>query len=250
MTPDVIIAFFTLTFLEVVLGIDNIIFISILASKFPEKKRKKLMQSGLALAMIMRILLLLGINWLIHIQTILISVERSWFSAHISIQSLILLAGGLFLLYKSTHEIYQKVEEVEIFNNVKSPQSSVFKTLIQIVLIDIVFSFDSILTAVGMTNGISFAVWIMISAIVVSILIMIGFAGPINQFINSHPSIQILGLSFLLLIGFMLITEAAHLSHTSLFGSTIGSIPKGYLYFAIAFSLGVEMINMKMRKQK
>ena len=250
MTPDVIIAFFTLSFLEVVLGIDNIIFISILASKFPEKKRKNLMQSGLALAMIMRILLLLGINWLIHIQTVLISVERSWFSAHISIQSLILLAGGLFLLYKSTHEIYQKVEEVEIFNNVKSPQSSVFKTLIQIVLIDIVFSFDSILTAVGMTNGISFAVWIMIGAIVVSILIMIGFAGPINQFINSHPSIQILGSSFLLLIGFMLITEAAHLSHTSLFGSTIGSIPKGYLYFAIAFSLGVEMINMKMRKQK
>ncbi len=249
MTPDVIIAFLTLTFLEVVLGIDNIIFISILASKFPEKNRKKLMQTGLALAMIMRILLLLGINWLIHIQTVIISIDRSWFNAQITLQSLILLVGGLFLLYKSTHEIYQKVETVEALQADAAPQSSVFKALIQIVLIDLVFSFDSILTAVGMTNGIPFALWIMIGAIVLSILIMIGFAGPINQFINTHPSIQILGLSFLLLIGFMLITEAAHLSHTSLFGSTIGSIPKGYLYFAIAFSLGVEMINMKLRKR-
>jgi predicted tellurium resistance membrane protein TerC len=249
MTPDVIIAFLTLTFLEVVLGIDNIIFISILASKFPEKNRKKLMQTGLALAMIMRILLLLGINWLIHIQTVIISIDRSWFNAQITLQSLILLVGGLFLLYKSTHEIYQKVETVEALQADVPPQSSVFKALIQIVLIDLVFSFDSILTAVGMTNGIPFALWIMIGAIVLSILIMIGFAGPINQFINTHPSIQILGLSFLLLIGFMLITEAAHLSHTSLFGSTIGSIPKGYLYFAIAFSLGVEMINMKLRKR-
>lgn len=249
MTPDVIIAFLTLTFLEVVLGIDNIIFISILASKFPEKNRKKLMQTGLALAMIMRILLLLGINWLIHIQTVIISIDRSWFNAQITLQSLILLVGGLFLLYKSTHEIYQKVETVEVLQTDAPPQSSVFKALIQIVLIDLVFSFDSILTAVGMTNGIPFALWIMIGAIVLSILIMIGFAGPINQFINTHPSIQILGLSFLLLIGFMLITEAAHLSHTSLFGSTIGSIPKGYLYFAIAFSLGVEMINMKLRKR-
>ena len=249
MTPDVIIAFLTLTFLEVVLGIDNIIFISILASKFPEKNRKKLMQTGLALAMIMRILLLLGINWLIHIQTVIISIDRSWFNSQITLQSLILLVGGLFLLYKSTHEIYQKVETVEALQADASPQSSVFKALIQIVLIDLVFSFDSILTAVGMTNGIPFALWIMIGAIVLSILVMIGFAGPINQFINIHPSIQILGLSFLLLIGFMLITEAAHLSHTSLFGSTIGSIPKGYLYFAIAFSLGVEMINMKLRKR-
>ena len=249
MTPDVIIAFLTLTFLEVVLGIDNIIFISILASKFPEKNQKKLMQTGLALAMIMRILLLLGINWLIHIQTVIISIDRSWFNAQITLQSLILLVGGLFLLYKSTHEIYQKVETVEALQADVPPQSSVFKALIQIVLIDLVFSFDSILTAVGMTNGIPFALWIMIGAIVLSILIMIGFAGPINQFINNHPSIQILGLSFLLLIGFMLITEAAHLSNTSLFGSTIGSIPKGYLYFAIAFSLGVEMINMKLRKR-
>ncbi|MFZ8960646.1 MAG: TerC family protein [Flavobacteriia bacterium] len=249
MTPDVIIAFLTLTFLEVVLGIDNIIFISILASKFPEKNQKKLMQTGLALAMIMRILLLLGINWLIHIQTVIISIDRSWFNSQITLQSLILLVGGLFLLYKSTHEIYQKVETVEALQADASPQSSVFKALIQIVLIDLVFSFDSILTAVGMTNGIPFALWIMIGAIVLSILIMIGFAGPINQFINNHPSIQILGLSFLLLIGFMLITEAAHLSNTSLFGSTIGSIPKGYLYFAIAFSLGVEMINMKLRKR-
>jgi len=121
--------------------------------------------------------------------------------------------------------------------------------LVQIVLIDIVFSFDSILTAVGITNDIPYALSIMIAAVIVSILVMMLFASPISKFINTHPSLQILGLAFLLLIGFMLITEAAHLSHTTIFGSSIGSIPKGYLYFAIAFSLGVEMINMRFRKQ-
>ena len=118
----------------------------------------------------------------------------------------------------------------------------------QIVLIDIVFSFDSILTAVGMTNGVPYALPIMVAAVVVAILIMMLFAAPVSRYINAHPSLQILGLSFLLLIGFMLITEAAHLSHTTIFGSNIGVIPKGYLYFAIAFSLGVEMINMRFRK--
>lgn len=250
-TPDLIIAFLTLTFLEVVLGVDNIIFISILSGRFPIEQRKKLMQIGLFLAMIMRVLLLMGVNWLTRIQNTLIHFDSKYFSSNISIQTLILLAGGLFLIYKSTHEIFEKVEmELEEDTTDKKPAFSFSRALFQIVLIDIVFSFDSILTAVGMTNGIPYALWIMIAAVVIAITIMIGFADPVSRFVNKHPSLQILGLSFLLLIGFMLITEAASLSETVIIGSTISTIPKGYLYFAIAFSLGVEMLNMRIRKVK
>ena len=250
-TPDLIIAFLTLTFLEVVLGVDNIIFISILSGRFPVEQRKKLMQIGLFLAMIMRVLLLMGVNWLTRMQNTLIHFDSKYFSSNISIQTLILLAGGLFLIYKSTHEIFEKVEmELEEDTTDKKPAFSFSRALFQIVLIDIVFSFDSILTAVGMTNGIPNALWIMIAAVVIAITIMIGFADPVSRFVNKHPSLQILGLSFLLLIGFMLITEAASLSETVIIGSTISTIPKGYLYFAIAFSLGVEMLNMRIRKVK
>lgn len=250
-TPDLIIAFLTLTFLEVVLGVDNIIFISILSGRFPVKQRKKLMQIGLFLAMMMRVLLLMGVNWLTRMQNTLIHFDSKYFSSNISIQTLILLAGGLFLIYKSTHEIFEKVEmELEEDTTDKKPAFSFSRALFQIVLIDIVFSFDSILTAVGMTNGIPYALWIMIAAVVIAITIMIGFADPVSRFVNKHPSLQILGLSFLLLIGFMLITEAASLSETVIIGSTISTIPKGYLYFAIAFSLGVEMLNMRIRKVK
>jgi len=250
-TPDLIIAFLTLTFLEVVLGVDNIIFISILSGRFPIEQRKKLMQIGLFLAMIMRVLLLMGVNWLTRMQNTLIHFDSKYFSSNISIQTLILLAGGLFLIYKSTHEIFEKVEmELEEDTTDKKPAFSFSRALFQIVLIDIVFSFDSILTAVGMTNGIPYALWIMIAAVVIAITIMIGFADPVSRFVNKHPSLQILGLSFLLLIGFMLITEAASLSETVIMGSTISTIPKGYLYFAIAFSLGVEMLNMRIRKVK
>ena len=248
-TPDLILAFLTLTFLEIILGIDNIIFISILASRFPETERKKLMRVGLLLAMLMRVVLLMGINWLVQIQTPLVRFSTKWISSEITVQSIILLAGGLFLLYKSTKEIYDKVEDLE--NNEEQQKTSQFsfsRALIQIVLIDIVFSFDSILTAVGMTSGIAHALPIMIFAVVVAILIMMLFAAPVSSFINKHPSLQVLGLSFLLLIGFMLITDAAQLSQTTIFGASIGTIPKGYLYFAIAFSLGVEMINMRFRK--
>lgn len=248
-TPDLIIAFLTLTFLEVVLGVDNIIFISILSGRFPVEQRKKLMQIGLFLAMIMRVLLLMGVNWLTRMQNTLIHFDSKYFSSNISIQTLILLAGGLFLIYKSTHEIFEKVEmELEEDTTDKKPAFSFSRALFQIVLIDIVFSFDSILTAVGMTNGIPYALWIMIAAVVIAITIMIGFADPVSRFVNKHPSLQILGLSFLLLIGFMLITEAASLSETVIIGSTISTIPKGYLYFAIAFSLVVEMLNMRIRK--
>ena len=250
-TPDLIIAFLTLTFLEVVLGVDNIIFISILSGRFPVEQRKKLMQIGLFLAMIMRVLLLMGVNWLTRMQNTLIHFDSKYFSSNISIQTLILLAGGLFLIYKSTHEIFEKVEmELEEDTTDKKPAFSFSRALFQIVLIDIVFSFDSILTAVGMTNGIPYALWIMIAAVVIAITIMIGFADPVSRFVNKHPSLQILGLSFLLLIGFMLITEAASLSETVIIGSTISTITKGYLYFAIAFSLGVEMLNMRIRKVK
>jgi predicted tellurium resistance membrane protein TerC len=250
-TPDLIIAFITLTFLEVVLGVDNIIFISILSGRFPVEQRKKLMQIGLFLAMMMRVLLLMGLNWLTRMQNTLIHFDSKYFSSNISIQTLILLAGGLFLIYKSTHEIFEKVEmELEEDTTDKKPAFSFSRALFQIVLIDIVFSFDSILTAVGMTNGIPYALWIMIAAVVIAITIMIGFADPVSRFVNKHPSLQILGLSFLLLIGFMLITEAASLSETVIMGSTISTIPKGYLYFAIAFSLGVEMLNMRIRKVK
>ncbi|MDA8611564.1 TerC family protein [Flavobacteriaceae bacterium] len=250
-TPDLIIAFLTLTFLEVVLGVDNIIFISILSGRFPIEQRKKLMQIGLFLAMIMRVLLLMGVNWLTRMQNTLIHFDSKYFSSNISIQTLILLAGGLFLIYKSTHEIFEKVEmELEEDTTDKKPAFSFSRALFQIVLIDIVFSFDSILTAVGMTNGIPYALWIMIAAVVIAITIMIGFADPVSRFVNKHPSLQILGLSFLLLIGFMLITEAASLSETVIIGSTISTIPKGYLYFAIAFSLGVEMLNMRIKKVK
>lgn len=250
-TPDLVVAFLTLTFLEIVLGIDNIIFISILANRFPVDKQKKLIQIGLFLAMILRIAMLSGISWLIKIKTTLFNVNLDWFSSNISIQALILLAGGLFLLYKSTLEIFQKVEDIEedpINKNLKSISYS--RALFQIILIDIVFSFDSILTAVGMTNGIPYALWIMIISVIVSIIIMMSFAAPVSRYINKHPSLQILGLSFLLLIGFMLIAESAYLSNTTFFGSSIGRIPKGYLYFSITFSLGIEMINMRIRKKK
>ena len=251
MTPDLVVAFLTLTFLEIVLGIDNIIFISILANRFPVDKQKKLIQIGLFLAMILRIAMLSGISWLIQIKTTLFNVNLDWFSSNISIQALILLAGGLFLLYKSTLEIFQKVEDIEedpINKNLKSISYS--RALFQIILIDIVFSFDSILTAVGMTNGIPYALWIMIISVIVSIIIMMSFAAPVSRYINKHPSLQILGLSFLLLIGFMLIAESAYLSNTTFFGNSIGRIPKGYLYFSITFSLGIEMINMRIRKIK
>ena len=250
-TPDLIFAFLTLTFLEVILGIDNIIFISILASRFLEAYRKKLMRIGLLMALFSRILLLMGINWLVQIQVSLFSFDWGSLSTDLTIQSLILVFGGLFLLYKSTKEIYEKAESLdETVAKSKSNKLTYARALFQIVLIDIVFSFDSILTAVGMTNGIPYAIQTMVAAVILSILIMMLFAAPVSKFINTYPSLQILGLAFLLLIGFMLITEAAHLSHTTIFGSTIGAIPKGYLYFAIAFSLGVEMINIRFRKKK
>lgn len=248
---DAWIALLTLTFLEIILGIDNIIFISIVTGKLPEEKRKKATQIGLFLAMFMRIALLFGITLLIAMKAPWFSFDFGWFSAEITGQALILLLGGLFLIYKSTKEIHEKVDhkgEEEI--NLKTTAKATFGNVImQILVIDLIFSVDSILTAVGMTNGIEGALYIMVTAVVISVGVMMLFAVPVGNFVNKNPSIQILGLAFLILIGFMLITESMHLSNAELVGEHVGAVPKGYLYFAIAFSLAVEFINMKMRKK-
>jgi len=248
---DVWVALLTLTFLEIILGIDNIIFISISANKLPKEQQKKATMLGLSLAMISRILLLFSVSYLIALKDPFIMINNSWLETGITGQSVILLLGGLFLLYKSTSEIHHKMEKTTNVNsNTNSKTSTFSKIIIQIILIDIVFSFDSILTAVGMTNGIDGALTIMILAIIISMIIMMVFANSVSTFVNNNPTIQMLALSFLILIGFMLIAEGAHLSHVKIFNKSIGAIPKGYLYFAITFSLVVEALNMKIRKTK
>jgi len=198
----------TLTFLEIVLGVDNIIFISIAASKLPEGQQKKATNIGLVLAMAMRIALLFGISWLIAMKDPWFNIDLSWIKAGFSGQSLILIAGGIFLLYKSVTEIHHKLEgDMHDGSGGKKKVSTLQSAIIQITLINIVFSFDSILTAVGMTNGVYGALVIMIIAVVLSVVIMMVFAVPVGRFVNKHPTIQMLGLSFLILIGFMLILE-------------------------------------------
>lgn len=238
----------TLTFLEIVLGVDNIIFISIASGKIPEKDRKKATNIGLILAMAMRIVLLFGISILIAMKDPWISVNLSWFKAGFSGQSLILIVGGLFLLYKSVTEIHHKLDGDQHGPGSGKSQGTLKSAIVQITLINIVFSFDSILTAVGMTNGLEGALVIMVIAVVFSVVIMMLFAVPVGNFVNKNPTIQMLGLSFLILIGFMLIIEGGHLAHLSIMGNEIGAVPKGYLYFAISFSLLVEFLNMKLRK--
>lgn len=240
----------TLTFLEIVLGVDNIIFISIAAGKIDKKDQKKATNIGLVLAMVLRIVLLLGISVLIAMNEPWLKIDSLGMHAAFSGQSLILIAGGLFLLYKSVTEIHHKLEGEAHGSNKNAVKSTLQKAIIEITLINIVFSFDSILTAVGMTNGIEGALVIMIIAVVFSVVVMMLFAVPVGRFVNEHPTIQMLGLSFLILIGFMLILEGAHLAHFEFLGSKVGAVPKGYLYFAIAFSLTVEFLNMKLRKKE
>lgn len=248
--PTIWISLLTLTFLEIVLGIDNIIFISIVASKLERKDQARVTNIGMLLAMALRILLLLGI-------TVLISMKEPWFSIDFWIfkgafsgQSIILILGGIFLLYKSTSEIHHKLEGEDEMKTEKGGSKNIAGAILQMTLINIVFSFDSILTAVGMTTGIQGALVIMIAAVVVSVLIMMLFAVPVGRFVNNHPTIQMLGLSFLILIGFMLIVEGGHMAHFMAGDAEIGEVPKGYLYFAIAFSLLVEFLNIKMRKKQ
>ncbi|KPM32109.1 Putative transport protein [Croceitalea dokdonensis DOKDO 023] len=252
---DAWVALVTLTFLEIVLGIDNIIFISIAADKLPAEQRNKATNLGLVMAMVQRILLLMGVSFLIGLGEPFYILETSWISMGISWQALILFFGGLFLLYKSTSEIHDKLDNSgEGERQLQAKKITSFRSaIVQIMLIDFIFSIDSILTAVGMTNGIgenpNDALILMILAVVISIMVMMLFANTIRVFISKHPSMQLLALSFLILIGFMLVTEAAHLSHTIIFGQSVGAIPKGYLYFAISFSLLVEFLNMQWRKR-
>ncbi len=226
---DTWIALLTLTFLEIVLGVDNIIFISIVSNKLPEQVRPKARMLGLSLALFFRIGLLLGISYIIKFKEPLFSILEHGFSG----RDLILGVGGLFLLYKSTLEIHHKMEgEPE---EIKAQSAKSFGSVIaQIVFLDIIFSFDSILTAVGLVDHVS----IMIIAVIISLGVMMTFAGRISAFINSHPTLQILALSFLILIGFMLLLEGFHFE-----------VPKGYIYFAVFFSLGVEVINLRMKKK-
>ncbi|GAB4033146.1 TerC family protein [Spirosoma jeollabukense] len=247
-TAASIISLLTLTFLEIVLGIDNIIFISIAANKLARQDQAKARNIGLALAMGFRLVLLLGISFVISLSKPFTHIDAGWFKAAFTGQSLILFAGGLFLLYKATSEIHHKLEgtdheELEGSTKAKTTVSSV---VTQIAITNIVFSIDSILTAIGLTQNVT----IMMIAVVLSILIMMFFAGPVGSFVNEHPTIQMLGLAFLIMIGFMLVAEGAHLSEVVIFDQEVGTVPKGYLYFAIAFSLLVEFLNIRLRKKQ
>jgi predicted tellurium resistance membrane protein TerC len=226
--PRVWIALATLTGLEIVLGIDNIIFISILASKLPEHKQSGARTLGLALAMISRILLLFFLTWVMRLTTPLFTV----LGHEISGRDIILIAGGLFLLAKSTLEIHDKLEGKEGRASERTP-SSYAGVLIQIILLDMVFSLDSVITAIGMANQL----FIMIAAVVIAVIFMLLASGRISNFVERHPTIKVLALSFLLLIGIALIGDGLGLY-----------IPKGYIYFAMAFSVFVEMINLRVRR--
>ncbi|RCR68825.1 TerC family protein [Larkinella punicea] len=244
-----IVSLLTLTFLEIVLGIDNIIFISIAANKLAPADQPKARNIGLLLAMIFRVALLFGISVLISLSKPFMHYESRWLSAAFTGQSVILIIGGLFLLYKATSEIHHKLEgsSNEEEETAGSPvKASISGVVAQIAIINVVFSIDSILTAVGLTQNVT----VMIIAVVLSVLIMMFFAGPVGKFVNEHPSIQMLGLAFLIMIGFMLIAEGAHLAEFVFFDAEIGAVPKGYLYFAIAFSLLVEFLNMRLRKKQ
>jgi predicted tellurium resistance membrane protein TerC len=228
-TPEILIALATLTFLEIVLGVDNIIFISILSQKLPAEQQPKARRIGLLLAMGTRILLLFSLAWVIKL-------TAPWFtvlSQEISGRDLILIVGGLFLLAKSTHEIHERLEGEEGHASAKAA-ATFASVLFQIALLDIVFSLDSVITAVGMVDQL----WVMVTAVVISVAVMMLAAEPISAFVHRHPTVKMLALSFLLLIGMSLVAEG--FDH---------HIPKGYVYFAMGFSVFVEAINLRMRKK-
>jgi predicted tellurium resistance membrane protein TerC len=227
--PQIWIAFATLTVLELVLGIDNVIFVSILSGKLPEKQQPKARFIGLALALVMRVILLFSLTWVMGLTAPLFTI---W-TQQVSGRDLILLVGGLFLLFKSTHEIHGSLEGEEGHASRKAFVSFA-GVIVQIMLLDIVFSLDSVITAVGMVDNI----WIMIAAVVISIIAMMLFAGTIGSFVQRHPTIKMLALAFLLLIGVTLIAEGMH-QHIS----------KGYIYFAMAFSVFVELLNIRLRRK-
>jgi predicted tellurium resistance membrane protein TerC len=232
--PEIWISLVTLTILEIILGIDNIVFISILAGKLPVEQQAKARQTGLMLALVTRILLLCGIAWMVKLTAPLFHIPAFFFLKEphaVSGRDLILIFGGLFLLWKSTHEIHDKLEgeEGQASRKVAPTFAGV---LTQILLLDIVFSLDSVITAVGMARYIG----VMIAAVIIALIFMLVFAGRISAFIHRHPSLKMLALSFLILIGCALVAEGFH-----------KEIPKGYIYFAMAFSVGVESLNIRSR---
>jgi predicted tellurium resistance membrane protein TerC len=230
--PQAWVALITLVALEIVLGIDNIVFLTILSGRLPEDRQVIARRLGLIFAMVTRLLLLLSLAWLMTLTQPLFTVFEQNFSG----RDVILIAGGLFLLAKSTSEIFENIENAEDEQNKAGKQmSSVIAVIIQIALIDIVFSLDSVITAVGMVNQI----YIMVIAIIIAVMVMMLAVETVNSIINSHPSIKILALSFLLMVGFVLIADGLGLH-----------VPKGYIYFAMAFSVFIEMINIRMRKVK
>lgn len=228
---DALIPLFSLILLEVILGIDNVIFISILSDRLPESQRNKLRYWGLGLAMIMRLVLLTVISWILKLDKTLFVFSAIEFSG----KGIILICGGIFLLYKSTVEIYHKTEEVNTDIPIIPRQNSFSRLLMEVIILDLVFSVDSIITAVGMVQEL----WIMYTSVIVAVLIMILASGPISHFIKKHPSFKILALCFLMMIGLSLIAEGFHLQ-----------IPKGYIYFSMAFAFIVDVIQMKTVKSR
>lgn len=229
--PETYISLLTLTFLEIVLGIDNIIFISILTGKLPAETQEKARVTGLSIALIFRIGLLLCISWIAGLVTPIITVFGFAFSG----RDLILLGGGIFLIIKSTLEIHDKIEGPAKEGEEKNKAAQKFWNIIfQIIMLDLVFSLDSVITAVGLVKHVS----IMIIAIIISMIVMIIFAGKVSDFIHKHPTIKMLALAFLLMIGLLLLVEGFHIE-----------VPKGYVYFAMLFSFLVEMLNIRMRKK-
>jgi predicted tellurium resistance membrane protein TerC len=226
--PETWIAFLTLVALELVLGVDNVIFISILAGKLPQEQQARARTTGILLAVVTRILLLLSLKWIVGLTDALFSI----YGFDVSGRDLVLFGGGLFLLWKSVHEIHQKLEGEEGHSETKV-RAAFWSVIVQIMILDIVFSLDSVITAVGMVDEIA----IMVAAVVISAIVMVFTSGPLSSFVERHPTIKMLALSFLLLIGFTLIVEALH-QH----------IPKGYIYFAMGFSVLVEMLNLRLRK--
>ncbi len=224
------ISLLTLTALEVVLGIDNLVFLSIMTSKLPRERQPFARRLGLGLALVMRVLLLLAMSWLVTLQANLFTIFGEGFSG----RDLILIAGGLFLVGKATHEIFDKTE-VDHSQPHRPIRVSFAAVITQIVLLDLVFSIDSVITAVGMARALS----IMVAAVVIAVVVMLIFAGPISGFVERHPSVKILALSFLILIGVVLVADGMG-QH----------IPKGYVYFAMAFSLGVELLNLRLRSRQ
>ena len=236
-SPEIWISLLTMTVLEIILGIDNIVFISILAGKLPKNQQARARQTGLMLALVTRIMLLCGLAFMVKLTKPLFEIPAFWFlhEPHgVSGRDLILILGGLFLLWKSTNEIHHKLEgeDGEVSSGVAPKFTSV---IVQILLLDIVFSLDSVITAVGMAKYLG----VMIAAVVIALVFMLFFAGRISDFIHKHPSLKMLALSFLMLIGCALVAEGFH-----------KEVPKGYIYFAMAFSVAVEALNIRVRSKK